>query len=337
MPAANFHLAILIGPATFFAMAVCGLAVLLLYRRIDGVGRIGQALWVGVALAMLLAIAAGLSHFSLHRAFDFPPDAFTPNTTFFNGLGLAMLIATYDYWGYYNVCFLGGEVRQPERTIPRAVVISILLTATLYLLLNISVLGAMPWRAIQSSNAQELLASLVSSVWGRGAGIAMALLVIWTAFASVYALLLGYSRVPYAAAVDGNYFRSFARLHPRLHFPHVSLLTLGAVTLLFCTLQLKDLVAALVVLRIVLQFLLQQAGLIRLRITRPDLPRPFRVWLYPLPPLLAMAGFAYILVMRPQFQRELLFAGVVALTGTTVYLLRNLISAATEKRLASTE
>ena len=148
------------------------------------------------------------------------------------------------------------------------------------------------------------------------------LLVVWTAFASVYALLLGYSRVPYAAALDDNYFRIFARVHPRHRIPNVSLLMLAGVSMVFCVLQLADLVAALVVIRILLQFLLQQVGVMVLRHTQPEMERPFRIWLYPLPPLVAIAGFLYILFSRPHFAREIFFAMVVVLTGTATYLLR---------------
>ena len=150
----------------------------------------------------------------------------------------------------------------------------------------------------------------------------MALLVVWTAFASVYALLLGYSRVPYAAALDDNYFKVFSRVHPRHRIPHTSLLMLAAVALLFCVLQLADLVAALVVIRILLQFLLQQVGVMILRRTQPELPRPFRIWLYPLPPLVAIVGFLYILFSRPHFARELVFALAVVVTGTATYGVR---------------
>jgi amino acid transporter len=162
----------------------------------------------------------------------------------------------------------------------------------------------------------------LQSGYGSIAGRIIALLVVWTAFASVYALLLSYSRVPYAAALDGNYFRVFARVHPRHRFPNVSLLVLGAVSIIFCVFQLVDLLAALVVIRILLQFLLQQVGLIVLRRTQPQMERPFRVWLYPFPPLIAIAGFLYILFARPAFERELFFAFLIVLTGSVLYLAR---------------
>jgi amino acid transporter len=328
----HFNFDISFGPGTLVAMGAVTLAVVLLYRKIESIAQFAQWLWVGVALAMGLAICAGLTHFNPHVAFDFPAGAFKVSPSWLNGLGMAMLIATYDYWGYYNICFLGGEVRNPGKNIPRAVVWSILITGGLYLLLNVSLMSVVPWREIagKSLGGGGIFSVMLAQVWGRWAGVAMAVLVMWTAFASVYALMLGYSRVPYAAAVDGNYFRVFAKLHAKGKFPYVSLLALGAAAMVFCLFSLMDLVAALVVLRIVLQFLLQQAGLIRLRITRPDLPRPFRVWLYPLPVVVAMVGFGYMLFMRPNFERELLFAGVVAVSGCVAYGVRSMFMTQTK-------
>jgi amino acid transporter len=325
-PAGTFDIAIVFGPGTLLAMGCCLTAVLLLYRNIRTIGRFSSILWVGVLGTLGAVIFTGFTHFHARQAFGFPHGAFTPSLAFFAGLGTATLIATYDYWGAYNICFLGAEVRNPGYTIPRAVLWSVALVAALYLAMNISVLGVLPWQWMISpagtSARESVVAVLMQSAYGNLAGRIVALLVVWTAFASVYALLLSYSRVPYAAALDGNYFRVFARVHPRHRFPNVSLLVLGVVATLFCVFQLVDLLAALVVIRILLQFLLQQIGLIVLRRTRPEMERPFRVWLYPLPPLIACAGFLYILFARPAFERELFFAFLIVLTGTALYLWR---------------
>jgi basic amino acid/polyamine antiporter, APA family len=275
---------------------------------------------------MMMVIVTGLRHFHWSLAFGFPPGAFHLSGPFFTGLGAALLIATYDYWGAYNICFLGAEVRDPGRTIPYAIVWSVGLVAALYLLMNTSVLGSMPWQELighAGTNARlSVAAVVVERTSGHVAGQVVAVLVVWTAFASIYALLLGYSRVPYAAALDDNYFRIFAHVHPRHRIPNISLLMLAGVSMIFCVLQLADLVAALVVIRILLQFLLQQVGVILLRHTQPTLHRPFRIWLYPLPPLVAIAGFLYILFSRPHFAREIFFAMVVVVTGTATYLIR---------------
>jgi basic amino acid/polyamine antiporter, APA family len=316
-------LSIQLGPGTLVAMGCCATAAVLLYRNIQSISKFSGLLWLGVMGTLMIVILTGLSHFHPNLAFGFPQGAFSLSTGFFTGLGAALLIATYDYWGAYNINFLGAEVRDPGRTIPRAIVWSVGLVAALYLLMNTAVLGSLPWQELVGTNARlSVAAVVVERVYGAAAGQGVALLVVWTAFASVYALLLGYSRVPYAAAMDHNYFPIFARVHPRHRIPHVSLLMLAGVAMLFCVLQLADLVAALVVIRILLQFLLQQVGVMVLRRTQPEMVRPFKIWLYPVPPLVAITGFLYILFSRPHFAREIFFAMVVLLSGTATYGLR---------------
>jgi amino acid transporter len=159
-------------------------------------------------------------------------------------------------------------------------------------------------------------------IYGSWAANLVTALVMWTAFASVFSLLLGYSRVPYAAAIDGNYFQAFARVHPQHRFPYVSLLALAGVAVFFCFFSLADVIAALVVIRITLQFLVQAIGVIVLRIRRPDLPRPFRMWLYPLPALLASIGFIFVLVSRTNSLKQVRYALVILITGIVIYLVR---------------
>jgi amino acid transporter len=217
-------------------------------------------------------------------------------------------------------------VRDPGRTIPRAVLLSIALVALIYIVMNVSVLGVIPWRefeaAADSDARRYVISSFMERLYGRGAGLVATALIMWTAFASVFSLLLGYSRVPFAAAEDGNYFRVFSRVHARHRFPYVSLLVLAGLAALFCFFRLADVIAALVVIRIIVQFLAQTVGVIVLRVRRPDLPRPFRMWLYPLPALLAFAGFVYVLLMRQNFQKEVRLAFVLIAAGLAVYLFR---------------
>ena len=319
----RLELSLMVMPATWVAIATAALVIILLYRRITVIGRLAELLWVGVAIAVGVVIVAGFSHFSAARAFDFPPGAFHLSHEFFVGLGSAMLIATYDYWGYYNVCFLGGEVKDPGRTIPRAVIISILAVAAIYISMNIAVLGVVPWRELAGHSGDQnnfIISVFMQRLYGPWAARVVTALIMWTAFASVFSLMLGYSRVPYAAALDGNYFKAFAKVHPKYRFPYVSLLALGGVTAAFCFLRLADLIAALVVIRILLQFLVQAIGVIVLRVRRTEMPRPFRMWLYPLPALLASAGFLFVLFGRPNFGKEIRYAIVILLVGLAIYM-----------------
>jgi basic amino acid/polyamine antiporter, APA family len=312
--------------ATWLAVIACGLAVALTYRRIDVVGRLSNFLWGGVVLTVLWVIFAGVTHFNRALAFDFPPNAFTLGKPFFLGLGAAMLVATYDYWGYYNSAFLGGEVQNPGRNIPRSILFAILFVAIIYIVMNISILGVLPWReldqAAQTNTRNYVISTMMQGLYGSWAGQLAAVLIMWTAFASIFSVILGAARVPYAAALDGNYFRGFAHLHSIGRFPDISLLVIGAIAALFCFLQLRDLIAALVVIRILIQFISQTVGLILFRVQRPEVDRPFRMPLFPFPALLSLTGFVYILFARPNFTRELRLAVALLIIGIIIYLLR---------------
>jgi amino acid transporter len=311
--------------SNFAAAGACLLVTALLYRNLSSVSRLAWILFVGVVAAMTGVIVSGFAHALTSGGWHIPATPSQSAGLAVAGLAQATLIATYDYWGYYNITFLGSEVRQPERTIPRAILLSVVLVAAFYVAMNTAALPAVrdaASHAVSQGERLQLVADIAGSAFGVWAGRLMAALIVWTAFASVFSLLLGYSRVPYAAARDGNYFRALNAIHPRHGIPHRSLVALGLVATVFCFFSLQQVITMLVITRILLQFLLQQAGVILLRIQRPQLNRPFRMPLYPLPPLAAMAGFAFVLVNRAHATEGLAVAAGIACSGTLIYLLR---------------
>jgi fructoselysine transporter len=271
--------------------AVVVVLVALLYRRITTIGKISVLLWVGVIGTMIWLIGGGITHFNASLAFSFPPGAFHLSHLFFAGLGAAMVSTTYTYWGYYNICNLGGELREPQKNIPRGIFISIVGIAILYLAMQTSILGVVPWQKAQ--NSPFLVSTFVETISGPFAARIATLLVLWIAFASIFASLLGYSRIPYAAALDGSFFSIFARVHPQKKFPHVSLLFLGAVAFVSSLLfRLSTVIAAILATRLLVQFIGQAIGLILLHRRWPPERFPFKMWLYPLPAILTMCGWA---------------------------------------------
>jgi amino acid transporter len=322
------------GHAVLVAVASVVVAVALQYRRLSGVKRVAQVLLVIVMATIAWTVVTGVWHGEWSRVVAVPSGAFHLDGRFFVGLASAMLVASYDYWGYYNVTFLGGEAKDPGRTIPRAVLLSIAIVAVLYLALNASVLsvvGAPELIKAQNTGArQAMLTTFMQMAYAptMGASVAAtlgkiaAVLVMVTAFGSVFSVLLGYSRIPYAAARDGNFPAVFGRLHPTRGFPYVSLLTLAGVACVCCFFSLGEVIAALVVVRIVTQFSLQHVGVMLLRKRRPEMQRPFRMWLYPLPPIVALVGFGYIVFVRRGSATDLMLAGAVVLVGTAVFVLR---------------
>ncbi|MDB5033834.1 MAG: amino acid permease-associated protein [Chlorobi bacterium] len=260
---------------------------LLLYRKVSTIGKISLVLWGLVIGTIGWLIVAGAGHFNAALAFDYPPGAFDFSAFFWLGLGQATVQTIYSYLGYYNVCHLGGEIQNPGKNIPRSIFISIAGIAVLYLAMQLSILGVVPWREGQHS---EFIVSLFfEKIYGHRAAIVATCLILGVAFSSLFAAMLGYSRVPFAAAADGAFFPIFARVHPTKKFPHVSLLILGATAFVFSLLfKLKDVITAIIAVRILVQFIGQAVGVMVLRRREGSAHLPFRMWLYPLPAILAI-------------------------------------------------
>jgi APA family basic amino acid/polyamine antiporter len=309
------------------AAAACLTVTALLYRNLSSITRLAWILFAGVMAAMTGVIVSGFAH-AATTGWHIPAAPAQSFGLALAGLSQATLIATYDYWGYYNITFLGSEVRQPEKTIPRSILLSVLFVALLYVAMNVAALPAIRDAATNAASGAtnalrlQLVADIAGSAFGLWFGHLVASLVIWTAFASVFSLLLGYSRVPFAAARDGNFFRFLDKVHPRYGIPHRSLIALGLVATAFCFFSLQQVITMLVITRILLQFFLQQVGVILLRIKRPQLERPFKMPLYPLPPIVAMAGFAFMLMNRRHAIAGLIVAAGIACSGTILYVWR---------------
>ena len=276
----------------YVAVAAGLVALILLSRKITFLSKVTLTLWIGTMLAMVTVIVTGFPHFDPHKAFDFPPGALSFSRGFVLGLGSATLIAVYNYLGYYDVCYIGDEVENPGYVVPRSILYSLLICCIAYFTLHLAVMGVVPWR--EGIHSNFIISDFMERLYGRGAAIAITLLILWAAFGSVFALLLGYSRVPYAAAIEGYFFKPFAKLHPTKNYPQVSLLVLGGVSIAAAFLKLDQLVSALITTRILVQFLGQLFAIPLLRRKFPDSARPYKMWFYPIPIFIAFFGWAYI-------------------------------------------
>jgi amino acid transporter len=292
------------GRETLMVAAAVGIVnIALLYRRITSIGTITVSLWIGTLLTTLAVIVTGAMHFSAARAFDFPPGAFSFSLGFLFGLGAASRVGVYDYLGYYDICYIGDEVKDPGRTIPRSIIISVIAVAIIYFAINLSIIGVVPWREFVPVAAHPesgfVVSLMMEKIYGAKVATVFTAMVLWTAFGSVFALLLGYSRIPYAAAVDGYFFKVFGRLHPTKRFPYVALIVLGVISILCSFFSLDAVIDALISTRILVQFIGQVFALILLRKRAPDMPRPYRMWLYPLPSIIALVGWVFIFATTP--------------------------------------
>src|SRR2546428_6693178 len=240
--------------ALLVAAAVGILNIVVLYRRITTIGRITVSLWVGTLLTTAAVIVTGVMHFDAKVAFDFPPNAFKFSFGFLMGLGAASRIGMYDYLGYYDVCYIGEEVRNPGTVIPRSIIISVIGVALIYFAINLSLIGVVPWREFVPAEARPdsdfVVSIFMEKTYGFKIAVLFTVMVLWTTFGSVFALLLGYSRIPYAAANDGYFFKIFGRLHAKKNFPHVSLIVLGVISIVCCFFPLGIVIDALLTTRI---------------------------------------------------------------------------------------
>ena len=300
------------------AVGLCLVITFALYRGIRTIGRLSFLLMLAAVGTILWVIASGLPKFGAELLLDIPDGAFSWSWEFVSGLGGAALIGIYGYGGYNNVCFLGGEVRNPSRNIPFAVIASIGIVAVLYILLNTTILGVVPWR--EAMESQHVVSDFMDIVYGPWAAQVLTVLVLGASAASVFALLLGYSRIPYAAARDGRFFSAFAKLHPTKRFPHVSLLTLGLGSTVFCFFDLGNIIQALIVIQIIIQVLGQILAVTLIRRFRPEIRRPFQMWGYPVPSLVATT--LWLLVLASTGITIVALGLAVLATGVALYLLR---------------
>lgn len=290
-------LSLTVSPARAACLLAGGLIVALLYRSVTTLGRLTFVFWLAILGIIAWIGVSGWLHFDPAVAFDFPENPPT-GVNFARGLGATMTLALYSYLGYYNVCYLGDEVREPGRTIPRAILFSALLVVILFSLLHLAMLGTVSWReALVDGKPREgfsLPAEFMSRRYGDWAVKGITICLLGSCFAAAFAGLLGYSRIPFGAARAGHFFAFFGAIHPRHRIPHVSLLLVGGMMLFWTFFDLETVIFALVTTRILEQFVAQVFGVVLLRRLRPDLPRPFRIWLYPLPCLLALAGWVFV-------------------------------------------
>jgi fructoselysine transporter len=269
------------------------LIVFLLYRKIETIGKISVLLWMGVLITMFWIIGGGLLHGNFLSPIHHLNDGLQFNQAFAAALGFASVKTVYSYLGYYNVCHLGGEIINPKKNIPRSMFISVFGIAVLYLLMNISVASVLPLHQIQQS--KFVVSEFVQVIAGNTAAKVATALILWVAFASVFSATLGYSRIPYAAAQDGAFFSIFSKIHPTKHFPHVSLLVLGGVAFVFSLLfRLKDVIDAILAMRILIQFVGQAIGLMLLSKRKGKDFFSWKMPLYPLPAIAAIAIWLFI-------------------------------------------
>jgi len=296
------------------------LIIILLYRKIEAIGKISVFLWSGVIVTMFWIIGGGIAHGNFLAPIKNINTGLHVDYAFVTAIGFASVKSVYSYLGYYNVCHLGSEIKNPSKNIPRSMFISIAGIAVLYLLMNISVVSVIPWQ--HAKNSKFLVSEFIETLFGNTSAKVATCLILWVAFASVFSATLGYSRIPYAAAADGEFFQVFARVHPTKNFPYVSLLFLGSLAFIFSMLfRLGDVISAILAMRIMIQFVGQAIGLLMLRMNKKnDIVFPYKMPLFPVPVILAIAMWIFILISTGS---NLMTGGLlIILLGAIVYFIK---------------
>jgi amino acid transporter len=301
------------------AAGVCVLITFLLYRPVKEVGRYSVIMLGVVLAAMGWVIVSGLVNLNPKMAFDFPPGAFHLSKAFFYGLAGATLIAMYNYGGYNNITYLGGEVKNPAKNIPRAIVFSVLIVAVLYVLMSVVIIGTIPWQDAAVSHA--VVSDFIGKLYGSRAASVMTCLILVATLAGVFTGALGYSRILYAAGAEGNFFKVFGRLHPTGRFPTVSLLAVNAMAIPLCWFSLARLLSALMIIQIVFQFIPQIFAIYAIRKYRKEIQRPYGMWLYPAPAIIALVGWTYV-AASPEQRQNIGTALILLVLGLGAYFLR---------------
>jgi fructoselysine transporter len=291
--------------------------VALLYRNMKAIGNISVGLWIGVVITLLWIIISGFTYGQVSYTFFKLPETPIFSMGFMVLVGQASVKTIYSYLGYYNVCHLGGEIKNPQRNIPASIFISIAGITALYLLMNVSMVKVIPWQ--EASSSKFIVSQFIEKIYGSKAATIATVLVLWIAFASLFAVMLGYSRVPYAAAVDGVFFKPFAKLHPTKHFPYVSLLFIGGLGFVFSLLfKLADVINAILGMRILVQFIAQAVGVVLLRRRHKKEALPYKMPLYPLPIVVSIAVWLFLLYATGWYA---IYGMLIAAAGVAVYYL----------------
>lgn len=292
--------------------------ILLLFRKIEDIGKISVFLWIAVIGTMAWIISGGLIQGNFLDPIVHMNDGFQFDHAFVAALGFASVKSVYSYLGYYNVCHLGGEIVNPSKNIPRSMFLSIVGIFILYMCMNISIVSVIPWQ--QAKDSEFVISEFMQQIAGPTAAHVITCLILLVAFASVFSATLGYSRIPYAAAKDGAFFKAFSRVHPTQHFPYVSLLALGGIAFVFSLLfRLSDVISAILAMRILVQFIGQAVGLLLLR-RQNKKEFPYKMPLFPLPVIIAIAMWIAILVSTGY---KMVIGGVLAIaTGLIVYYIK---------------
>ncbi len=275
------------------------------------------AKFVAIGIFVLLGLAIGHGHWSNYSVSITSTQPFTFGQML-SGIGVALISVFWAFDGWVYVTWVAGEIKEPERALPRAMVLGVLLVSFIYLLINAVYLYALP--ITQVAKEETIAQAAAVTLFSPGAGHWLSGMIALSCFGALSCMVLSGGRVPFAMARDRAFFHSMGRLHPRYRTPAVSLIALSALGIVFALSGTFDQLYTYVMFMQVVSYAATVAGLFVLRRTRPDAPRPYRCTGYPyLPALYIVFAGAWALnsvVTRP---KESLIGIGIALLGAPLY------------------
>ena len=254
------------------------------------VGWSTAAKFAALTLLAVCAFALGGSHGATVDHFQ-PPAG---SAVGFGSLGLALVSILWAYDGFSDVSFAGGEVKDPQRNLPRAIVFGTLAIIAIYLLVNAAYLYVLPVDALGRSPL--VAADVMQSLLGRAGVVLVSMFVMISSFSSVNGSMLAAPRVFFAMAADGLFFKTLSSVHSRFNTPHVAILLSALLGMALVMSRSFEALTNTFVLAIWPFYALSVAAIFRLRRRRPDLARPYRVIGYPIVPAIFIAAVVWFVL-----------------------------------------
>jgi len=308
------------------SLAALIVSTLLLYRSNKEIGWVSVTLAAITIAAVVLAIIFGFINFNA-EFLKVPEGAFDgkPGKVLMS-LAAATRFGVYDMTGYYDVCFMGDEVKNPRTTIPYSCITTAVVIGIIYLIVYVAVLGVLDWRVFQETYTDDfdgiqvgIMSLFFEEVIGKGFAQFFTVVVVITIFGSVYSMMAGFQHLLYAGAKDGFFFDVFAKRHPTKDIPHVALITLAVLSGAWCFFSLDTVIDAMTTLLVFLQFIGQAIGLLYYRYVTPKEEQPdgWRMPLYPLPVIIQIVLFFFIFITSPSW---LLYGGDPILDFSVIFM-----------------
>jgi len=323
------------GHHALLAFAFCTTCTILLYRDMTDVGTTAVVLWLGMCAAIAFTLIAGFTHWN--SEYFAVPEIKNTGVLIWS-LGNAARFGIYDFTGYYDVNFIGKEVKDPERTIPLAGVATCIIVCIVYFLTYLSVMAFLPWDPAdggyvglvqgEGNAAAYIMSTFCEKMIGRNFAIFFTFVVIYCIYGSCFSLMLGFAQIPYAAAKAGMFMEMFAHEHVTKGFADYSLLFMGFFSCIFCFLDLGVVIEGMMTTNIVAMFLANSLSLVYHRWQNPDFDRPYEMPLYPLPVIIQVSMFSFIFLTSDNWiisgGNPLLELGMgFLLLGSILFLLRS--------------